>query len=210
MAEEIHNGEQRIFVANDIGGVYEFGKSRQDLREVRTYDRSGSPTGNDTPVHFPVAVSLGRVGRVDSDGRIICTDVAVRRKQLSKNVDDSSTATKLQTIVRSEGEGLKYFDAQETDVEFTDTILNSQQGVSENTTSTLNTMKLGEKPTGTSSPLMQSEYIEAYARVNVPDEEGRAAYVDLYSMPTDEPHRMQISEVRVHANIKGGSQREQS
>ena len=210
MAEEIHNGEQRIFVANDIGRVYEFGISRQDLREVRTYDRSGSPTGDDTPVHFPVAISLGRVGRVDSDGRIICTNIAVRRKQLSKNVDDSSTATKLQTIVRSEGEGLKHFDAQETDVEFEDTILNSQQGVSENTTSTLNTLKLGEKPTGTSSPLMQSEYIEAYARVNVPDEEGRAAYVDLYSMPTSEPHRMQISEVRVHANIKGGSQREQS
>tara|TARA_R100000329_G_scaffold148261_1_gene136889 strand:+ start:217 stop:1065 length:849 start_codon:yes stop_codon:yes gene_type:complete len=210
MTEEIHEGEQRIFVANDIGRVYEFGKSRQDLREIRTYDRSGAATGSDTPVHFPVAISLGRVGRVDSDGRIICTDIAVRRKQLSKNVDDSSTATKLQTIVRSEGEGLKHFDAQETDVEFTDTILNSQQGVSENTTSTLNTIKLGEKPTGTSSPLMQSEYIEAYARVNVPDEEGRSAYVDLYSMPTSEPHRLYISEIRVHANIKGGSQREQS
>ena len=44
----------------------------------------------------------------------------------------------------------------------------------------------------------------------MPDEEGRAAYVDLYAMPTAEPHRMQISEVRVYANIKGGSQREQS
>ena len=212
VADDIHNGEQRIFVANDLGRVYEFGVSRQDLREVQAYDRSGARVGltADTPVHFPVIIGLGRVGRVDSDGRIICTDIAVRRKQLSKNVDDSSTATKLQTIVRSEGEGLKYFDAQEIDVEFEDTILNAQQGVSENTTSVLNTLKLGQKPTGTSSPLMQSEFIEAYARVNVPDEEGRAAYVDLYSMPTSEPHRIQISEVRVHANIKGGSQREQS
>ena len=210
VTDDIHNGVQRIFVGNDQGRVYEFGVSRQDLREVRTYDRKGDPTGTDTPVHFPVAISLGRVGRVDSDGRIICTDVAVRRKQLSKNVEDSSTATKLQTVVRSEGEGLKHFDASETDVEFTDTILNAQQGVSENTKSILNVLKLGAAPTGTDTPLMNSEYFEAYARVNVPDEEGRAAYVDLYAMPTAEPHRMQISEVRVHANIKGGSQREQS
>ena len=98
----------------------------------------------------------------------------------------------------------------ETDVEFTDTILNAQQGVSENTKSILNVLQLGASPTGTNTPLMNSEYFEAYARVNVPDEEGRAAYVDLYAMPTAEPHRMQISEVRVYANIKGGSQREQS
>jgi hypothetical protein len=61
---------------------------------------------------------------------------------------------------------------------------------------------------------MQSEYFEAYARVNVPDEEGRAAYVDLYSAQNEigpnEPHRLEVSEVRVYANIKGGSQREQS
>lgn len=210
MADDIHNGEQRIFVGNDKGKVYEYGVSRQDLREVATYNTSGVASGSDTPVHFPVAISLGRIGRVDSDGRIICTDVAVRRKQLSKNVADSSTATKLQTIVRSEGEGLKHFDASETDVEFIDTILNAQQGVSENTKSILNVLKLGAAPTGTDTPLMNSEYFEAYARVNVPDEEGRAAYVDLYAMPTAEPHRMQISEVRVYANVKGGSQREQS
>ena len=210
VTDDIHNGEQRIFAGNDQGRIYEFGVSRQDLREVRTFDRDGDPTGTDIPVHFPVAISLGLVGRVDSDGRIICTDVAVRRKQLSKNVDDSSTATKLQTVVRSEGEGLKHFDVSETDVEFTDTILNAQQGVSENTKSILNVLQLGASPTGTNTPLMNSEYFEAYARVNVPDEEGRAAYVDLYAMPTAEPHRMQISEVRVYANIKGGSQREQS
>ena len=210
VAEEFENGKQRVFVGNDLGAIYEFGISRQDLRLLATYAADGTRSGADTPVHFPVAISLGRIGRVDSDGRIICTDVAVRRKQLSKNVEDSSTATKLQTIVRSEGEGLKHFDVSETDVEFADTILNAQQGVSENTNSVLNTMKLGASPAGSNAPLMNSEYFEAYARVNVPDEEGRAAYVDLYSMPTAEPHRMQISEVRVHANIKGGSQREQS
>ena len=212
VATDVFKGQQRIFTGNDKGVIYEFG-FRQDLRDVSVYNVRGereSAGGIDTPVHFPFVVSLGRVGRVDSDGRIICTDIAVRRKQLSKNFDDSSTATKLQTVVRSEGEGLKHFDVSEADVEFIDTILNSQQGVSENTKSTLNTLVLGASPAGSNAPLMQSEYFEAYARVNVPDEEGRAAYVDLYAMPTSEPHRLQISEVRVHANIKGGSQREQS
>ena len=209
VAADVFEGQERIFTGNDKGVIYEFG-FRQDLREVATYNVRGVKSGTDTPVHFPFVVSLGRIGRVDSDGRIICTDVAVRRKQLSKNFDDSSTATKLQTVVRSEGEGLKHFDVSETDVEFVDTILNSQQGVSENTKSTLNTLELGASPAGSNAPLMQSEYFEAYARVNVPDEEGRAAYVDLYAMPTSEPHRLQISEVRVHANVKGGSQREQS
>ena len=209
-AEDIHNGEQNIYIGNDLGDIYIFGKSRQDLREVATYDRSGNPSGSDTPVHFPAVISLGRVGRVDSDGRVICTDIAVRRKQLGYNFDDNENATKLNAIVRSEGEGLKHFDASEDDVEFVDTILNSQQGVSENTKSVINTLVLGASPSGSDAPLMNSEYFEAYARVNVPDEEGRAAYVDLYSMPTSEPHRLQVSEVRIHANIKGGSQREQS
>ena len=61
---------------------------------------------------------------------------------------------------------------------------------------------------------MSSEYFESYARVNTPDEEGRAAYVDLFSIQDllvpFEPHRLEISEVRVYANVKGGSQREQS
>ena len=210
VAEDLYNGEQSIYVGNDKGIIYLFGGSRQDLRDVQTYNRSGVASRSDTPVHFPVVISLGRVGRVDSDGRIICTDVAVRRKQLGYNVEDSTTATKLNAVVRSEGEGLKHFDASETDVEFVDTILNAQQGVSENSKSMLNTLTLGASPTGSNAPLISSEYFEAYARVNVPDEEGRAAYVDLYAMPTAEPHRLQISEVRVHANVKGGSQREQS
>lgn len=209
-SEDLHNGEQNIYVGNDKGIVYSFGKSKQDLREVATYNRSGGPSGSDTPVHFPTVISLGRVGRVDSDGRIVCTDVAVRRKQLGYNFDDNENSTKLNAVVRSEGEGLKHFDVSENDVEFVDTILNSQQGVSENTKSVINTLALGASPSGSNAPLMNSEYFEAYARVNVPDEEGRAAYVDLYAMPTSEPHRLQISEVRVHANVKGGSQREQS
>lgn len=209
--ELVDNGEQRIFFGNDRGLIYEYGVSREDWRDVAQYLPDGTVRiGADQSVNFPVVISLGRVGRADSDGRIICTDVAVRRKQLSKNYEDSDTVTKLIAVVRSEGEGLKHFDVSETDVEFSDTILNAQQGVSENTKSVLNTMVLGASPTGSNAPLMNSEYFEAYARVNVPDEEGRAAYVDLYSMPTDEPHRLQISEVRVHANIKGGSQREQS
>ena len=193
-----------------MGDIYEFGISRQDTITTSAYDADGDRTRTQVVQHFPVAISLGRIGRVDSDGRIICTDVAVRRKQLGKNNVDDTDATKLIAVVRSEGEGLKHFDVSETDVEFQDTILNAQQGVSENTKSTLNTMVLGASPTGSNAPLINSEYFEAYARVNVPDEEGRAAYVDLYAMPTAEPHRLQISEVRVYANVKGGSQREQS
>ena len=210
VTDDIHNGDQRIFAGTDTGEVYEFGVSKQDLRAVATYDMDGDATGADTPVAFPVAISLGRVGKVDSDGRIVCTDIAVRRKQFNKNIEDESTVGALTATVRSEGEGLKYFDTSETDVEFSDRMLNSQQGFSENTKSTLNTMVLGASPTGSNAPLMQSEYFETYARVNVPDEEGRAAYVDLYSNPSTAPHRLQISEVRVYANIKGGSQREQS
>ncbi len=210
VADDIHNGNQRMFVGNDLGDIYEFGVSRQDIITSPTYNASGGETRAQVVQHFPVAISLGRIGRVDSDGRIICTDVAVRRKQLGKNNADDTSATKLVAVVRSEGEGLKHFDVSETDVEFQDTMLNAQQGVSENTKSTLNTMVLGGSPTGSNAPLINSEYFEAYARVNVPDEEGRAAYVDLYAMPTAQPHRLQISEVRVYANVKGGSQREQS
>lgn len=207
---DIFDGIQDIYVGTNDGKILQFGVTKEDYVRYPTFDRDGDPDVTAVIVPFPASISLGRVGRADSDGRIICTDIAVRRKQLSKNVADSSSSTKLLAIVRSEGEGLKHFDATETDVEFSDAILNAQQGVSENTKSTLNTMVLGAAPSGSSAPLMQSEYFEAYARVNVPDEEGRAAYVDLYSMPTTEPHRLQISEIRVYANIKGGSQREQS
>ena len=88
--------------------------------------------------------------------------------------------------------------------------MNSQIGVSESTTSTLNTLKLGTKPVGTSSPLMSSEYFDTYARVDAPDEEGRSVYVDIYSEATDQPLRIDISEIKVYGNVKGGSQREQS
>lgn len=210
VTSDIFRGSQRIFAGTDDGKILEFGSTREDFSVYPSWDADGDPVAAAVKVPFPVLIGLGRVGRVDSDGRVICTDVAVRRKQLSKNNDDSSSATKLITVVRSEGEGLKHFDVSEVDVEFSDTILNAQQGVSENTKSTLNTMVLGASPAGSNAPLMQSEYFEAYARVNVPDEEGRASYVDLYAMPTTEPHRLKISEIRVHGNVKGGSQREQS
>jgi len=211
VTEDIHEGRQRIFFGTDKGQLFEFGTTDQDFRDVAIYNVSGGvDRGSDAVVHFPVVISLGRVGRADSDGRIICTDVAVRRKQFNKNSEEDANASQLIASVRSEGEGIKHFDVSETDVEFEDQILNSQQGFSENTKSTLGTMVLGASPAGSNAPLMNSEYFEAYARVNVPDEEGRSAYVDLYSKPTSQPHRLQISEVRVYATVKGGSQREQS
>lgn len=223
-ADVMVNGEQRIFFITSpsipLAGttlseetrsiLYEFGKERQDMSQVTTYSRAGVPSGSDVLIHYPFLISLGRVGRVDHDGRVLCSDVAVRRKQFSRNVEEDSGVTQLTASVRSEGEGLKYFDATEEDVEFNDTILNSQQGVSENTTSVLNTMVLGSKPSGTSSPLMSSEYFDSYARVNTPDEEGRSIYVDLYAKSIDQPLRIDISEVRVYGSVKGGSQREQS
>jgi len=220
MTEYTYKGKQRVFFSagpnDDASGnskpdqIFELG-GNTDLVTVGTYNSNG--TDNVVEVKgeaFPVLIGLGRVGRVDSDGRVICTDIAVRRKQLGLNVEDNSNASSLLATVRSEGEGLKLFDATETDVEFTDTIINSQQGFSENTNSVLNKLVLGESPAGSSAPLLSSEYVEAYARVNAPDEEGRAAYVDLYCINTTEPHRLEISEIRVLGNVKGGSQREQS
>ncbi len=210
VTSDYFEGNQRIFAGTDDGRILEFGVTKEDYDVFPSWNGAGAPTRTPVTIPFPLAISLGRVGRVDSDGRIICTDIAVRRKQLSKNNADDSTVAKLITVVRSEGEGLKFLDTSETDVEFEDTILSAQQGVSEKTNSTLNTMLLGAQPTGSGAPLLASEYFEAYARVNVPDEEGRAAYVDLYCLPESGPHRVHISEIRVHAIIKGGSQREQS
>jgi hypothetical protein len=220
MTEYTYKGKQRVFFSSspsdDASGntkpdkIYELG-GRDDVITAGTYEADGSEDVVEVKGDaFPVLIGLGRVGRVDSDGRIICTDIAVRRKQLGLNVEDNPNASSLLATVRSEGEGLKLFDATETDVEFTDTIINSQQGFSENTKSVLNEMVLGESPAGSSAPLLSSEYVEAYARVNAPDEDGRAAYVDLYSINTSEPHRLEISEIRVLGNVKGGSQREQS
>ena len=213
-AVDNNEGKQRLFFGTSRGMVLEFGSSPHDYSTLPTYTRAGVQTSSGTIVRSPIVIGLGLVGRVDSDGRIICTDVAVRRKQLSTNYADgrlpTSDPAKLIAIVRSEGEGLRYFDVDETDVEFSDTIVNSQEGVSANSNSFLKTLTLGASPTGSNAPLMQSEYIEAYARVNTPDDEGRAAYVDLYCLPTDEPARIKISEIRVHGSIKGGSQREQS
>ena len=220
MTEYTYRGKQRVFFSagpnDDASGnskpdqIFELG-GNTDLVTVGTYDPDGDVNAPEVKGEaFPVLIGLGRVGRVDSDGRIICTDVVVRRKQLGLNVEENANASSLLATVRSEGEGLKLFDATETDVEFTDTIINSQQGFSENTKSVLNTLVLGESPAGSSAPLLSSEYVEAYARVNVPDEDGRAAYVDLYCVNTTEPHRLEISEIRVLGNVKGGSQREQS
>jgi hypothetical protein len=220
MTEYTYKGKQRVFFSagpnDDASGnskpdqIFELG-GNTDLVTAGVYDFGGTETVPEVKGEaFPVLIGLGRVGRVDSDGRVICTDIAVRRKQLGLNVEDNSNASSLLATVRSEGEGLKLFDATETDVEFTDTIINSQQGFSENTNSVLNKLVLGESPAGSSAPLLSSEYVEAYARVNAPDEEGRAAYVDLYCINTTEPHRLEISEIRVLGNVKGGSQREQS
>ena len=198
VASDYHGGVQRIFAGTDTGLVVELGTASHD-------------TGRGAAVSAPtIAIGLGRVVRVDGDGRVVCTDVSVRHKQFQRNIAEDADNPSLTAVVRSEGEGLKFIDATETDVEFGHDLYNMQAGVSENTTSVLGTMTLGTKPAGTSSPILQSEYVEAYARVNAPDEEGRAVYVDIVSRPDTNPIRWHISEVRVHGNVKGGSQREQS
>ena len=222
VTETTINGEQRIFYSSTpnlagtypasafSGHIYEFGQTTLDVETNGTYDRAGEFIVQEVTVPYKVVISLGLVGRVDSEGRVICTDIVARRKQLAMNQEENSSSSTLLAVVRSEGEGLKHFDVSETDVEFQDIMLNAQQGVSENTKSVLNTLVLGASPAGSNAPLMGSEYFDTYARVNVPDEEGRAAYVDLLSTQTTEPHRLQISEIRVLGSVKGGSQREQS
>ena len=222
VTETTINGDQRIFYSTTpniygtypasavSGHIYEFGKTTLDVQTVGTFTRAGGAGVAEVTIPYKVVISLGLVGRVDSEGRVICTDIVARRKQLAMNQEENPSSSTLLAVVRSEGEGLKHFDVSETDVEFQDIMLNAQQGVSENTKSVLNTLVLGASPTGSNAPLMDSEYFDTYARVNVPDEEGRAAYVDLLSTQTTEPHRLQISEIRVLGSVKGGSQREQS
>mgnify|MGYP003141388471 CR=1 FL=1 len=157
--DDVFEGRQQIFAGTDDGRILNFGNSSLDISTVAVYNIRGGEDTAQVSVPFPALISLGRVGRVDAEGRIICTDVVVRRKQLIKNNEDNTNATKMVATVRSEGEGMKHLDASEVDVEFSDTIDNMQDGVSEDAKYMLNDFKLGASPTGDSVPLMESEYI---------------------------------------------------
>jgi hypothetical protein len=186
-----HEGRQRIFGGTSDGQIMELGGTDLDLTKG-----------------FHVVVGLGKTGRVDSDGRTVFTDVAVRRRQHYKNAADDSSAPTMTVNVQSEGEAQKHFKASSTDMEFSVTLDNMQDGVSKTTTSTLNTLTLGDGASGTDSPLMSPEFHEFYARINAPDEEGRAITVDLHAAPSTKKPGVEISEVRVHGIVKGGSQRQ--
>jgi len=171
---------------------------------------------------FNVLIGLGRTGRVDADSRTIYTDVAIRKKQIFRNDEDTTdTVPNLVVSAQSEGEALhivptsnEYFDV---------TMDNMGIGTSRVSNSIIGTVdgeaiKVGALPTGTGSPIMSGEYHEAYARLNLPDDEARSIIVDIISEGTDggsgasvnttTAHKMKIVEVRIHGTVKGGAQRD--
>jgi len=199
-------GDQTVYVGTDQGQVLILGGNIKDTR------RNGGSTPTHTALGMQVVIGLGRVGRVDFDGRMVLTDVAVRRLAKLKNYPDDPNASRMSVYVRSEGEGQKLFGA-ELDFEFTTQLDNMPVGVSENTTSTLGStgtdLTLGTIANGgTNTPTIRPEYMESFARVNLPDEDGRAAIVDIYGLVVSGPLHCHISEVRIHGNVKGGSQRQ--
>ena len=101
----------------------------------------------------------------------------------------------------------------DTDVEFTTTVDNMNDGISRATKSALGTssasgttMTLGALPSGSSSPLISPAHHEEYARLNLPNGEGSTVIVDLYSSTA--PHALHIDDVIIYGTAKGGANRE--
>ena len=217
MAVERTAEHNRVFIGSNDGYIYILGDR---LDRVSTTFVSGSPN----PVRFPLYIGLGRVASSDLDGRTVFTDIGIRRLQKMRNLADDAKIATLDVSIQSEGEADKYISTEQDDVEFSETVGNMQDGLSADTKSVIATtdpsMYLGGidgadgGDPGTSSPLLSPVYIEAYARVNVPDGEGRGAVVDLYSsgvVGSDVvAHNIHIKDIWVHASIKGGSQRDPS
>tara|TARA_R110000765_G_scaffold30876_1_gene72564 strand:- start:91 stop:2361 length:2271 start_codon:yes stop_codon:yes gene_type:complete len=217
MAVERTAEHNRVFIGSNDGYIYILGDR---LDRVSTTFASGSPN----PVRFPLYIGLGRVVSPDVDGRAVFTDIGIRRLQKMRNLADDTKIATLDVSIQSEGEADKYISTQQDDVEFSETVGNMQDGLSVDTKSVIATtdpsMYLGGAAgedggdPGTSSPLLSPVYIQTYARVNVPDGEGRGAVVDLYSsgvVGSDVvAHNIHIKDIWVHASVKGGSQRDPS
>lgn len=207
----------RVFIGSNDGYIYLLGDR---LDRISTSFTSGTPR----PTRFPVYIGLGRVVSPDLDGRAVFTDIGIRRLQKMRNIADDTKIATLDVSIQSEGEADKYISTQQDDVEFSETVGNMQDGLSVDTKSVIAltdpSMYLGGATgadggdPGTSSPLLSPVYIQTYARVNVPDGEGRGAVVDLYSSGVAGSdvvaHNLHIKDIWVHASVKGGSQRDPS
>jgi len=202
-----------IYIGTSDGNVYTLGDGSDNL-SLGT-GGGGTPRGIPVPTGYPILIGLGRAGRVDPDGRTVYTDVAIRHLQETRNQEDDTSVNQTTVIIRSEGDAQRLINANNDDVEDEKTTPNMQYGVSEVTMSVMGNaanaaMVLGDTPTGTASPLLSSEYMESYARINAPDEEARTVTVDIYRPTIAAPQRFSVSEVRLYGAVKGGSQRNQS
>ena len=171
--------------------------------------------GTPTLLGFPVLMGLGLTGEVEADGRTIYTDVSVRMKQTMRNSAQDDNSPVMTVVARPEGEAQKLLKATDPELEFEQAIDIMQEGVSETTTSVIGDAAepgifLGSGAGGTSSPLMEKEYHRFYARLNVPDEEGRGVVVDIHRSAKNRSHDMTVEEVILYGLPKSGSQREQS
>ena len=217
MAVERTAEHNRVFIGSNDGYIYLLGDR---LDRISTSFTSGTAR----PTRFPLYIGLGRIVSPDLDGRAVFTDIGIRRLQKMRNIADDTKIATLDVSIQSEGEADKYISTQQDDVEFSETVGNMQDGLSADTKSVIAltdpsmylggaTGESGGDP-GTSSPLLSPVYIQTYARVNVPDGEGRGAVVDLYSsgvVGSDVvAHNIHIKDIWVHASMKGGSQRDPS
>ena len=212
MAVDRGPGTEIVYTGTSTGGIYAIESSQVDSDGVQGVDPfKGTPT----LLGFPVLMGLGLTGEVEADGRTIYTDVSVRMKQTMRNSAQDDNSPVMTVVARPEGEAQKLLKATDPELEFEQAIDIMQEGVSETTTSVIGDAAepgifLGSGAGGTSSPLMEKEYHRFYARLNVPDEEGRGVVVDIHRSAKNRSHDMTVEEVILYGLPKSGSQREQS
>ena len=212
MAVDRGPGTEIVYTGTSTGGIYAIESSQVDSDGVQGVDPfKGTPT----LLGFPVLMGLGLTGEVEADGRTIYTDVSVRMKQTMRNSAQDDNSPVMTVVARSEGEAQKLLKATDPELEFEQAIDIMQEGVSETTTSVIGDAAepgifLGSGAGGTSSPLMEKESHRFYARLNVPDEEGRGVVVDIHRSAKNRSHDMTVEEVILYGLPKSGSQREQS
>ena len=212
MAVDRGPGTEIVYTGTSTGGIYAIESSQVDSDGVQGV---GPFKGTPTLLGFPVLMGLGLTGEVEADGRTIYTDVSVRMKQTMRNSAQDDNSPVMTVVARSEGEAQKLLKATDPELEFEQAIDIMQEGVSETITSVIGDASepgifLGSGSGGTSSPLMEKEYHRFYARLNVPDEEGRGVVVDIHRSAKNRSHDMTVEEVILYGLPKSGSQREQS
>tara|TARA_R100001594_G_scaffold124638_1_gene161503 strand:- start:1523 stop:3790 length:2268 start_codon:yes stop_codon:yes gene_type:complete len=210
MAFDHSDARDEVIVGTADGRIYKIQNDQVDSTGVLP-----SPKGFPRYEGYPILIGLGLNNAQSEDSRTVYTDVSVRMKQTMRNQAQDDNSPLMKVVARSEGEAQKLLKATDVELEFEQNIDIMQEGVSQATTSVMGDAAepgifLGGGAGGTSSPLIEKEYHRFYARLNVPDEEGRGIVVDIHREAKDRPHRMVIEEVMIYGLPKGGSQREQS